>query len=58
MDTEQAEVNPAEKVEKPRKVPALCNQGWLAATSSPTSMGEDEQVAIHHEKRGPYRDEP
>jgi hypothetical protein len=36
----------------------VSNQDWLAAAPSSTRMGEDEQVAIHHEKIGPYRDEP
>ncbi len=57
MDTEQTEVNPTEKMEEPQEVSTPGNQGGIAASPSSTNMGEDEQVAINHEKRGPYRDE-
>ena len=57
MDTEQTEVNPTEKMEEPQEVSTLCNQGGIAATSSSTRMGKDEQVAVNLEERSPYRDE-
>ena len=58
MDTEQTKVSPAEKMEEPQEVSALCNQGGIAARPRSKSMVEDEQVAVNHEKRGSYSDEP
>ena len=58
LDSKPNPVDAAEEVEESSEIPTGPDHRWLQPSASPADLGQDEQMAIGEQERGPLRLEP